>query len=195
MTMRCASRSSARSKPSCSVVNTFHGPTNRHGGVCSRFWRAGTTYAACIAVSATARRSNSKTCIRRIKCHRRAGCPPPGSVMVVTGDPPPARGQPATQPYREVPQRIRLNCKSIRRTGSTSNTSSANARTSTCPSERYNPATGPINVLCLTAGVCITRFETTGGLQFKGDAGKRARHFFERQLALTPALDQSLHRG
>lgn len=40
--------------------------------------------------------------------------------MVVTGDPPPDRGQPAIQPYREVPHRIKLNCKSIRRTGSTS---------------------------------------------------------------------------
>ncbi|CAB3774109.1 hypothetical protein [Paraburkholderia humisilvae] len=40
--------------------------------------------------------------------------------MVVTGDPPPARGQPAIQPYREVPLRIKLNCKSIRRTGSPS---------------------------------------------------------------------------
>ncbi|MBB5463855.1 hypothetical protein HDG33_007538, partial [Paraburkholderia sp. Cpub6] len=50
----------------------------------------------------------------------RAGCPPPGSVVVVTGDPPPGRGQPVIQPYREVPHRIKLNCKSICRTGSTS---------------------------------------------------------------------------
>ncbi|MGF6936428.1 transposase InsO family protein [Paraburkholderia sp. UCT70] len=34
---RCASRSSAHSKPNCSVANTSR-PTNRHGGVCSRFW-------------------------------------------------------------------------------------------------------------------------------------------------------------
>ncbi|RKT10477.1 hypothetical protein B0G69_7885 [Paraburkholderia sp. RAU2J] len=37
MTTRCASRSSAHSKPNCSVANTSR-PTNRHGGVCSRFW-------------------------------------------------------------------------------------------------------------------------------------------------------------
>lgn len=58
--------------------------------------------------------------MRKIKAYRRAGCPPPGSVVVVTGDPPPDRGQPAIQPYREVPHRIKLNCESIRRTGSTS---------------------------------------------------------------------------
>ncbi|CAB3773834.1 hypothetical protein LMG29542_07461 [Paraburkholderia humisilvae] len=54
------------------------------------------------------------------KLCRLVGCPLPGSVMVETGDPPPARGQPAIQPYREVPLRIKLNCKSIRRTGSPS---------------------------------------------------------------------------
>ncbi|MGF6786875.1 hypothetical protein OKW27_001188 [Paraburkholderia sp. 35.1] len=91
---RCASHSSARSKPNCSVANTSR-PTNRQGGVCSRFWRAGTTYAASTAASATVRRSNSKTCMRKIKAYRRAGCPPPGSVVVLTGDPPPGRGQPA----------------------------------------------------------------------------------------------------
>ncbi|MGF6695813.1 transposase InsO family protein [Paraburkholderia sp. MM5496-R1] len=94
MTTRCASHSSARSKPNCSVANTSR-PTNRQGGVCSRFWRAGTTYAASTAASATVRRSNSKTCMRKIKAYRRAGCPPPGSVVVLTGDPPPGRGQPA----------------------------------------------------------------------------------------------------
>ncbi|RKT10475.1 hypothetical protein B0G69_7882 [Paraburkholderia sp. RAU2J] len=84
--------------------------------------RAGTTYAACTAASATVRRSSSRTCMRKIKAYRRAGCPSPGSVAVVTGDPPPGRGQPAIQPYREVPHCIELNCKSIRRTGSTSDT-------------------------------------------------------------------------
>jgi hypothetical protein len=117
MTTRCVSRSSAHSKPNCSVANTSR-PTNRRGGVSSPFWRAGTTFAGYTAASATVRRSNSKTCMRKIKAYRRAGCPPPGSVMVETGDPPPGRGQPAIQPYREVPHHIKLNCKSIRRTGS-----------------------------------------------------------------------------
>jgi exodeoxyribonuclease III len=40
--------------------------------------------------------------------------------MVVTGDPPPGRGQPATQNSREVQHHTKPNCKSVRRTGSIS---------------------------------------------------------------------------
>jgi len=113
------SRSSARLRRNCSCANTSP-HTNRRGGASSHFLRAGTTYVACIAALAIAHRSNSKTSIRKIRRHRRAGCPPSGSVMVETGDPPPARGQPAIQRYKEDQSHIELNCKSIRRIGSTS---------------------------------------------------------------------------
>jgi len=67
----------------------------RSGGRRHVSHRAGTTYAACTAASAIARRSNSKTCARRQKpCRSARGCPPPGSVMVVRSDPLPVRGQP-----------------------------------------------------------------------------------------------------
>ncbi|MEM5386850.1 N-6 DNA methylase, partial [Paraburkholderia phymatum] len=42
------------------------------------------------------------------------------SVMVVRGDPPPARGQPATQRLTEARSHQIADCKSVRRTGSTS---------------------------------------------------------------------------
>jgi hypothetical protein len=93
---RCASRSSARSKPSCSCANTSI-RMSRPGGESSHSWRVGTTSVACTAAWATARRWHSSSSTKKHKIHRGAGCPPPGSVVVVISDPPPARGQPAKQ--------------------------------------------------------------------------------------------------
>lgn len=58
-TTRCANRSSAHSRRSCCRANPSR-PMNRPGGACSPSWRAGTTCAACTAVSAIVRRLNSK---------------------------------------------------------------------------------------------------------------------------------------
>ncbi|MGF6789754.1 hypothetical protein OKW27_004067 [Paraburkholderia sp. 35.1] len=116
---RCANRSSGRSKRSCYCANTLR-PMNRPGGASSGSWRAGTTYAACTAALATARRLNSRTSTLKGKPCRLAGCPPAGSVMVVRGDPPPARGQPATQRLMEARSHQIAGCKSVRRTGSIS---------------------------------------------------------------------------
>ena len=59
-TTRCANPSSAHSNQNCLCASSSI-PTNRRERVCSGFSRAGTTYAACTAASATVRRSNSKT--------------------------------------------------------------------------------------------------------------------------------------
>ena len=96
MTTPCASRSSARSKPSCSCANTLI-PMIRPGGASSPSWKVGTTSVACTAAWATARRWHSSSNTKKHKIHRGAGCPPPGSVVVLISDPPPARGQPARQ--------------------------------------------------------------------------------------------------
>lgn len=69
--------------------------------------------AAFIAVLVIARRSNSKPCMRKISPRCVAGCPPPDSVMVVTDDPLPGRGQPAIQRW-EVQHPTKPNCRSIR---------------------------------------------------------------------------------
>ncbi|CAB3775098.1 hypothetical protein LMG29542_08480 [Paraburkholderia humisilvae] len=92
-TTPCPSPSSVRLKRKCSVVKTPR-PTNTHGGGRSRFRGASTTYVVCTAASATVRSSSLKTCMRKIKICRHAGCPPAGSVVVVRDDPSPARDNP-----------------------------------------------------------------------------------------------------
>jgi transposase InsO family protein len=59
-TTRCASLSSAHSKPNCSRANTSP-PMSWRAHASSGFWKAGTTCAACTAASATAHRSSSKS--------------------------------------------------------------------------------------------------------------------------------------
>jgi hypothetical protein len=117
--MPCANRSSAHSNRSYSRANTST-PTSRPDAVSSGSSRAGTTCAAYIAASATVHRSNSKTCTQKNKSRRHAGCPPSGGVVVVIGDQPPARGQPATQRSMEAKPSICRNCRSVRRSGATS---------------------------------------------------------------------------
>ncbi|WP_446687021.1 IS3 family transposase [Paraburkholderia humisilvae] len=53
----------------------------------------------------------------QIRCHRCAGCPQAGSAVVMTGDPPPANGQPAIHPRWMVSHRIKLKPRSVRRNG------------------------------------------------------------------------------
>jgi hypothetical protein len=117
--MPCANRSSAHSNRSYSRANTST-PTSRPDAVSSGSSRAGTTCAAYIAASATVHRSNSKTCTQKSQSRRHAGCPPSGGVVVVIGDPPPARGQPATQRSMEAKPSICRNCRSVRRSRATS---------------------------------------------------------------------------
>jgi len=74
--------------------------------------------------------------MRKLNRHHRAGCPPSGSVMVETGDPPPGRGQPATQHFMEDQQHIKPNCKSVRPTGSTSDSDGGVGRHSPIAKDR-----------------------------------------------------------
>jgi hypothetical protein len=106
-TTRCVSPSSPRSNSNCSRACTST-RANRPGGRSSPDSKAGTTSVGYTAASATAHRSSSKPCRRKPKPYRTAGCPPPAGVMVVTGDPPPGRGQPATQRSRETKSRINI---------------------------------------------------------------------------------------
>ena len=48
---------------------------------------------------------------------RLASCPPPASVMVITGDPPAGRGQLATSRQMEAPHRPGTSCVTVDRSG------------------------------------------------------------------------------
>src|ERR1700737_506989 len=51
----------------------------------------------------------------RTSCSRLAGCPPPASVMVVRGDPPAGRGQPATSRQTQGTHDPESNCVTVDR--------------------------------------------------------------------------------
>jgi hypothetical protein len=52
-----------------------------------------------------------------MRAPRLAGCPPPASVMVVTGDPPSGRGQPATSRQMEATHRPGTSYVAVDRNG------------------------------------------------------------------------------